>query len=268
MTTPSAPGEIGSFVIGFSQIGVQDSGPIYPPQPGAGSNAIGLFQQGVSPIGDIAAFNVWDTVQSEYANSFALMQLILNFNIYADQTENFSNFFDNIWNLDTANGVGLDIWGRIVGVNRQVSVATGAFFGFEEGAGQPFGQGVFYAGVGLTSYYTMADQAYRNLIIAKALANITDGSIKSINAILRTMFPYRGNCYVTDGPQIAPYFGFAESINAVGFDQAAFFNGEAIPTMVIQYVFDFPLTAVEIAIVEGSGVLPKPAGVLATYLIL
>lgn len=216
------------------------SGPPYPhPNPAPGSNQIGKFQIGVSQIGDITPFDYWQTIISQYANSPILTTLIGNFYQYLDQTFNFSQLFDNIWNVTTAQGYGLDVWGRIVGVQRIINVPTGAgpFFGFEEaGVGpQPFGQGVFFAGGSLTNNFALSDAAFRILIYAKALANISNGSIPAINQLLLALFPNRGQCFVVD-----------------------------LGSMQMEYLFKFPLTAVEAAILNQSGVLPKPVGVSAT----
>ena len=81
----------------------------------------------------------------------------------------------------------------------------------------------------------MPDADYRTLIYAKALSNICDGSIPSANRILRLLFPGRGNCYVTDGLD-----------------------------MTMTYTFEFPLTAVELAILAQSNVLSTPSGIVAT----
>jgi len=217
------------------------TGPEYPPPPAAGSNAIGLFTIGISPIGTIPFFDWWDTVLSQYANSPVITQLISNFFQYIDQTANMDAFFDYIWNVDTAQGEGLDIWGRIVGVNRTLAIVTGTFFGMEgpSGAsGEPFDVAPFYNGAALTDNFSLTDQAYRTLILAKALANISDGSIPAINQLLLNIFPGLGNCYVTD-------------------------EGN----MEMTYTFDFPLDPVQTAIVYQSGVLPKPTGVNATVVV-
>lgn len=213
------------------------SGPPYPRPPGPGSNGIGRFIIGVSPIGDIPAFEWWNTVISQYANSPVLTQLIANFFECVDQTRNMDEFFDLIWNIDTAQGRGLDIWGEIIGVSRTLTVQTAEFFGFEEqlpGVGT-FGQDSFYVGVPATENFDLSDPSYRTLLFAKALSNISDGSVKSINQLLLNLFPNRGNCYVIDGLDM---------------------------TMI--YRFEFELTPVEEAIVSSSGALPKPTGVLAT----
>ncbi len=212
------------------------SGPPYPPPPRPGNNAIGSFAIGISPIGTIKPFDEWTTIISQYANSDALTALIGSFDACLDQTKNFDDFFDLIWNVNTAVGYGLDVWGRIVGVGRVLQIEVGAYFGMEGPAGssgEPYSVAPFYAGTTLTNNYALTDDAYRKLIFAKALANISDGSIKSINQILLNLFPFRGNCYVADGND-----------------------------MTLTYTFLFALSLVELAIVQQSGVLPKPTGIL------
>jgi len=197
--------------------------PPYPPDPAP--NAIGY------------PFSYWQTIISQYANSDILTTLIGDFNTNVDQTRNFDLFYDLIFNVATAQGYGLDVWGRIVGVTRTLQVASVRYFGFEEQAGttDPFGQSPFYSGQPITDNYQLSDDAFRVLIYAKALANISDGSIASINQILLNLFPGRGNAYVTDGLD-----------------------------MTMTYTFTFTLSDVELAIVSQSGVLPKPVGVAAS----
>lgn len=216
------------------------TGPDYPNPPDSGANAIGIFATGISPIGTIAPFNVWTTIQQEYANSAGLINIILFLNSAIDQTKNLDDFFDLMWNVATAQGYGLDVWGRIVGVGRILNVASGENLGFEEASGAGitgWNQGPFYSGVSVTSNYSLADDAFRTLIYAKALSNICDGSIPGINSILQTLFPGK-SCYVTNGQN-----------------------------MTMTYTFNFALTTLEQAIVEGTGILPTPAGVTATFVI-
>lgn len=204
-------------------------------RPRPGSNAIGNFIIGVSPIGDIEEFDVWKTIISQYANSPILTQLILNMDSYLDQTLNFQSFFDLVWNVDTAQGWGLDVWGRIVNVSRTLNVSQAqTFFGTEEAGtpAQPFNQAPFFSGQQINDNFVLTDTAYRTLIFAKALANICDGSIPAINQILLNLFPNRGNCYVVDGLD-----------------------------MTMAFKFDFALSPVELAIISQSGALPKSTGV-------
>lgn len=212
------------------------SGPPYPfPKP-PGSNAIGSFIIGVSPIGDIPAFNPWTTIISQYANSPILDAIITSFNAAMDQTENLDNFYDMVFNIATAQGYGLDVWGRIVNVARTVSIPGSApYIGFEEASGSwtGFGQAGFYSGGGISTNYILSDADYRTLIYAKAAGNISDGSIRSINQILLTLFPHRGACYVADNQDMS-----------------------------LTYTFQFALTPVELAIIRETGVLPSPAGIV------
>ncbi len=246
------------------------TGPPYPPAPSAGQNALGQFAIGVGPLGDIVPFSYWQTVISKYANSTIITTLIGNFSVYLDQTENMSNLYDTIWNDSTAQGYGLDVWGRIVGVTRNLQISGVSWFGFDEAlpGSEPFGQGAFFSGSTLTNAFALSDDTFRTLIYAKAMANISNGSIPSINSILMALFPGRGNCYVTDGAQNGSWFGFEESTTAQPFGQAAFYDGESIQSMVMSYVFSFPLQPYELAIVEQSGVLPKPCGVAASVVLI
>jgi len=204
----------------------------YPhPNPVPGSNAIGSFTIGVSPIGDIPSFDVWTTMLSQYANSPIITQLVSNMAQYVDQTQNLDAFFDNVWNIDTAVGSALDLWGRIVGVGRVLQLPSNtSYLGFEEASSwQTFGQAPFYSGEAVSSNYLLSDAAFRTLILAKALFNVSDGSIPATNQMLLNLF---GQGYVTD------------SLN-----------------LTMTYTFPTALTPVQYAIVLNSGVLPRPPGV-------
>lgn len=227
-----------------------DSISFYPHAPTAGSNAFGKFIFGVSPFGTIQPFDWRATVSTQYANSPTLLSLIQSWYSAIDQTEDVDAFYDNIWNIATASGYGLDIWGEIVGVDRNLQIDNATdYFGFEQGVTLdtfgPGGVSPFYQGQPLTSSYALTDTAYRQLILAKALANICDGSITSLNAILLALFgpsnPFGpgGKCYVTNGQD-----------------------------MTMTFTFEFTLTPVQSSIINRSGVLPVPSGVHATIVIL
>lgn len=184
-----------------------------------------------------AGFDWFSTVISQYANSPVLLQLIANVSDYIDPTANFDAFFALVFNVDTAQGYGLDVWGRIVGVSRVLKLpSAGDFFGFAESSdAHSFDESIFYGGGSLTSNFSLSDASYRRLILAKALANICDGSIPGINQILINLFGAYGNCFVIDGGDMTLIYSFAATLSTVDF-----------------------------AIVSQSGVLPRPAGVSAT----
>lgn len=214
------------------------TGPPYPPLPAPGSNSIGEFEIGVSPIGAISDLNPWTPIISQYKNSPTIDSLMLSISAAFDQTENFSNLYDNIWNVLTAFGYGLDVWGRIVGVIRTIFIPAGiSYLGFEEAGSSwtGFGQGGFYSGGILTQNFVLDDTDFRRLILAKAASNISNGSIPAVNAILLALFPNRGSCYVVD------------NLN-----------------MSVTYTFNFALTPPELAIVSQLNVLPTSAAVSVT----
>ncbi len=212
--------------------------PVPHPNPVPGSNAIGTFVIGTSPIGTIPAFDWIQTLLAQYANSKTIFALCNNMAQYIDPTLNLDEFYDVLWNVDTAIGVGLDNWGAIVGVERVLQLpSTGTFFGFAEAGSTQrvgFGQGAFYGGGTSINNFTLSDDAYRPLVLAKALANICDGSIPAVNQILLNLFPGIGNSYVADG------------LN-----------------MTETYTFSAPLSALQLAVVQNSGVLPRTCGVTA-----
>jgi hypothetical protein len=187
--------------------------------------------------------NYLDTVLSQYANSPTLMSLIESMNDAIDPSANIDAFYTNVWNIQTAVGYGLQVWGRIVGVSNVLEIPGGVVdFGYEEAGTAsvaPFGQGVFYAGTQATQNYTLSDDAFRALILIKALTNISNCSIQTYNTILMQLFPDRGNAYVMDSGNM---------------------------TMLV--VFQFPLAPYEIAILKQSGAFVGPTGVNMNIMVL
>lgn len=191
------------------------------------------------------------TFCSQYANSPIITQLVQNMNDYIDPRKSLLDFYNLVWNVDTAVGFGLDIWGRIVGVSRVIPIpAALGSFGFQTDnfppdwqnfgvAGQSATGGPFYSGQVNTGGFTLNDDAFRVLILTKALANIVATNAPSLNALVRNLFPGRGRAYTLDG---------GKSNTSVG-------------GMRMTYVFEFKLTTIEFAILSFSGVLPTPAGV-------
>jgi hypothetical protein len=181
--------------------------------------------------------NFGRTIISQYGASPTIQQLIENLDDYIDPQANIDAFFDAVWNVDTAVGFGLDIWGKIVGVSRLLKIPSNlTVFGFENSSVPPdwqtFNHGTFFTGQNATQSYFLPDAAYRTLILTKALANIVATTPQSINTLLRNLFPGRGRCYVLD-----------------------------LGGMSMSFVFEFSLSLVEYAILTQSGALPHPAGV-------
>jgi hypothetical protein len=189
----------------------------------------------------------WDeTLLSQYVDSPTLIGLLQSFNDAIDPSIDIANFYTQIWSVATAVGNGLDIWGQIVGVSRNLQISASNYLGFDESVttptlttgAQPFNQAPFYLGVAATSTYALADAQYRRLILVKAAANISDLSVPSINSLLRAEF------------------GTSDGINPYG--KAYVIDNE---NMSFQYHLEFIPSAVQIAIINNSGVFPRPAGV-------
>lgn len=177
--------------------------------------------------------NYQATIYSQYSNSPVIQALLAAFNAEMDPQVNINGFYNLMWNVSTAQGYGLDVWGRIVGVTRYVQLATVNFFGFQEQAGSnPFGQQSFYLGTAGGTTYALTDAAFLVLILAKALANISNCSIATYNTILRELFPGEGNAYVSD-----------------------------TGAMTERLTFEFALTPVQLAILKQSGAIQAPTGV-------
>jgi hypothetical protein len=185
--------------------------------------------------------NVEQTVISQYSSSETMMRLIQNMNEYIDPTADIDGFFDYVWNVETAQGFGLDIWGRIVGVSRSVQIPdVGTFFGFQNGTSPeefaPFGQEPFYNGSATSFTYLLTDEIYRTVIMAKALSNISEVTAPAVNQLLHNVFPGI-QCHVVD------------------------LGGEGFRNMAIRYIFYSPLSATQYAIIAQTGVILRPAGV-------
>lgn len=179
------------------------------------------------------SFDVRQTLLSQYANSPVITGLLTALNYALDRKAAVNAFYRMVWDVESARGFGLDIWGRIVGVSRALYVSDSQFLGFSSSTDAvPFGSGIFWGAGRLTPNFRLTDIAYRRLILAKAALNITDCSVPAINAILRALFPDYGNVYVRD-------------------------NGD----MTLTYVFGSALSKVDYAIVSQSGALPRPVGV-------
>lgn len=145
------------------------------------------------------------TLISRFADKPIIVSLISSFDAAMDPSANISAFLQYIWNVRTAVGNGLNIWGKIVGIPRTIP-------------GSP--------------PVTLSDPDYQTLILVKAAANIGNVTIPTLNRLITQIFAGFGIVFVQD------------NLN-----------------MTLTYVFNFPPTTAQIAIVQNSGAMPRPAGV-------
>ena len=204
--------------------------PVYTETATAVAVDVGLSAIAVTP-------NLNLTVISQYAQSPVLMQMIADFSQWFDQSANWNNFYQYVWNIDSAQGFGLDFWGKVLGVSRYLKIPNAvAYLGLTgsdgTSSGSAFDVGVFFDGATSTQTYALLDDQYRTLLYAKALANICRTSIPLLNQLLMTLFAGYGDSYVED-------------------------NGN----MAMTFYLGWTPTAIQLAILEQSGVVPHPTGV-------
>lgn len=181
-----------------------------------------------------------DTILIQYGNSTRVKSLIYSFNDGVKVEGIIDEFYDKIFNLDTANSYGLDVWGKIVNVSRYVKFEeTGDVFGFYGQKLQTANNGTFYSGEQATKTLKLSDSFFRSIIKTKAAANISDATIKSLNKLISSIYPEKGLAFVTDNQN-----------------------------MTMNYVFPFYLKANEIALIKNSNVIPRPSGVKLNAIIL
>jgi len=230
-----------------------DTGPPYPLPAVAGANAAGVAPAGYYPAGDLPVLSAWQVIISQFANSPILAGLITSWFSAVDSTWFFDSFFDNVWNVDTATGYGLDVWGRIVGgvsFTRDIPVVTPiAYFSLDDpnlGFDQP-GTDTYITGKPLTQVVpqAMADVDFRHLVLAVAAANISSGSVSNTLLALNTMFgPYRSYVFISQ--------------NNTGFESMSY--------LLCQY--GEPLSLLNLTILEEEMIPAQHAGVnVQTYVV-
>lgn len=171
---------------------------------------------------------------SQYVNSPRLVALLQGLEDLIDPVADVEAFRARVIDPLTAEGWGLDQWGKIVDIGRTFALqGDDGIFGFLGSGLQPFDQGTFAAAGRVdTGTYALADDAYRDLILLKAAANIADCSLPSLNRLIARLYGERGRAYVLE-----------------------------VGTMRIRYVFEFALQPWERALMGREDVPPKPAGV-------
>lgn len=133
---------------------------------------------------------LWEkTIQSQYGTSPHIKGIIEAFAKRIDPTIDIETFYHDYFDPRTAVGVGLDIWGLIVGADRYVEVDNFDYFGLEGQNLKAFNQAPFWREEGNTNLYRMSDNAFRELIFLKAWANIADATMPSIKFVINKLFP-------------------------------------------------------------------------------
>ena len=147
---------------------------------------------------DFTSFDTWDiaeTVQSQYATSKRMRAAIDAFWQAINPKSDIDLLYKKLVNPRTAEGWGLDVWGRIVAIGRSYLAVDDdtPYFGFDPPEGvknerlNSFGNAPFYKQV--MGKVRLADTMYRTYVFLKALINISNSSLASLNQAVKLLFP-------------------------------------------------------------------------------
>ena len=147
---------------------------------------------------DFTSFDTWDiaeTVQSQYATSKRMRAVIDAFWQAINPKSDIDLLYRKLVNPRTAEGYGLDVWGRIVAIGRSYLAVDDdtPYFGFDPPEGvknerlNSFGNAPFYKQV--MGKVRLADTMFRTYVFLKALINISNSSLASLNQAVKLLFP-------------------------------------------------------------------------------
>ena len=178
----------------------------------------------------------------QYQKATNLQQLITQLSPILSINE--VDFYNDFFNILTANAIGLDNWGEILGQSRGIKIDNAKYtaFGFYDGKSafitppKNFGQGVFY-NKRTPGLLNLADDAYRHLLLLVYGGQTTNNSVGGINRIMNYYYSLIGNT------------------------QKVIIRENIDKPMSLQYLFNFKLQDYESAIYNpDDGILPRPAG--------
>ena len=143
-----------------------------------------------------------ETIQSQYAASPRIKAIAKSIDSLIRPNLDIELFYNNAFNLATAQGWGLDCWGRIVAIERKIEgvptddnyLGFTAVTGIPNTQAQPFNNAPFFSKqVGNT--FVFQDDAFRLLILTKAMANISEATLPQLNHMISMLLP-NANVYV------------------------------------------------------------------------
>jgi Protein of unknown function (DUF2612). len=102
-------------------------------------------------------------IQSQYSASKRILSVSEQFQKHLCPEADIKLFYDKMFNIRTAEGIGLDVWGRILGINRTIVDPDTRIS------------------------IVLDDDYFRLLLFYKALANISKSTAYSQNVLLNTL---------------------------------------------------------------------------------
>lgn len=171
---------------------------------------------------------------SQYANSPKYVSLYNGLRDIFSNAKTMEEWYNVVFNLKTASGYGLDIWGKILNQGRQFSFVENGTTEYVFLGGEQTIDGIIYSA-------EYMEEMYRMVLFLKALTYITNCTLASLNSLLQYYFRDR----------IDPENN--QNVYVINYG-----------TMEIRYVFQFYVSKIEKSIFT-SDVMPRPTGVLANF---
>lgn len=160
---------------------------------------------------------------SQYANSPRFVKLVEGMRSQFNNAQTIEDWFNVVYNLKTAEGYGLDIWGIILNRSRYITYNDNGTEKTVYLKGAKTVDGIDYT-------EEQIENLYRSVLFLTLMSYITNATMNSLSLLLRDFFKERGICYIVE------------------------YN-----PMEIRIVFDFYLNGLESVIFPV--VMPKPTGV-------
>lgn len=149
-------------------------------------------------------------------------------NEIADIIDLWVDFFD----IDQAYGHWLEVIGIIVGVSRETISNLADYYGYENAPGaQAYDVGVYWDGSAMSGDAILTDEQLRQFIKAKIIKNNTNATLSDVRDAINYVFPDNTGITITDNGDMTA------DIDVTG------------------------ITAGDANLLEGSDILPRPAGV-------
>ena len=157
------------------------------------------------------------TVQSQYAASPRILALAAQFWDTLNPTSSFDLMIAKMIDPSTAEGYGLDVWGRIVGIKRALIPVAGDYLAFAPPANvsNPDGDSWDNAPFNpVNSAGYASDPIYRTYVYVKAMLNIGNGSLADLNRYFSLLYPDSGIKIIHSGTMIIRVLDFAVRLTA------------------------------------------------------
>lgn len=157
------------------------------------------------------------TVQSQYAASPRILALAAQYWSLLDPTPSADLMISKMIDPSTAEGYGLDVWGRIVGIKRALVPVGGDYLAFAPPAnvtnpdGNTWNNAPFNP-VNAAGY--ASDAIYRVYVYVKAMLNIGNGSLADLNRYFSLLFPDSGIKIIHSGTMIIRVLDFNARLTA------------------------------------------------------